>query len=176
MTRIDSASSYRVQGPVMSIAELAKTKPGFVIPASPEQIAELKLHDEQTQAREAATTRYAEQHPDHIYAQVIVDGKVFATVYDSGIAGTAYAIADLSEDGSGLDLAKKRLGEIVKAVHGQVVYSGFQPPPGPAPSTMSEEAERALPKVTARGLGQIMQDMDWALARSRMAADDTSKK
>ena len=176
MTRIDSTSSYRVQGPVISIAELAKTKPGFVIPASPEQIAELKLHEEQMQAREAAVARYAEQHPSSIYAQVIVDGKVFATVYDSGFTSTEYAIAGLSEDYAGLGLAKRRLGEIVKAVDGQIVYSGFQPPPGPAPSTMSEEAERALPKVTARGLSQIMQDMDWALARSRMAAADTTKK
>lgn len=174
MTRIDSANPYRVQGTIISFAELAKTKPGFIIAATPEQIAELKLHEEQMQAREAATARYAAENPSNIYAQVIVDGKVFATVYDSGFTSTQYAIAGLSEDFAGLGLAKRRLGEIVKAVEGQIVYSGFQPPPGQPPSTMTEAAERALPQVTARGLSEIMQEM--MLARAHASAGDTSKK
>jgi hypothetical protein len=173
MSRIDSASPYRVQGPVTSFAKLAKTKPGFAIPATPEQIEELKLHEQQSQAREAAAVRYAEQHPDKIYAQVIVNGSVFATVYDSGSAGTQYAIPGLSEDGSGLALAKKRLDEIVQAVQGRVVYDNFVPPLGPPPSTVPESA---LPQVTARNLADMARDMDRALARSRMAAEDATKK
>lgn len=171
MSRIDTSSPYRVQGPVISFAELAKTKPGLVIPMPPEQMEELKLHDQQTQAREAAAASYAAQHPDKIYAQVIVNGSVFATVYDSGTAGTQYVIPGLSEDGSGLELAKKRLGEIVRAVKGQVVYDNFVPPLGPAPSTLPESA---LPQVSARGLADMAHEL--ALARSRMAAQDISKK
>jgi hypothetical protein len=82
MSRIDSPPSFRVQGEVTSLGKMAKEKPGFAIAATAGQIAELTLHEEQTQAREAAAVRYADQNPDKIYAQVVVEGKVMATVYD----------------------------------------------------------------------------------------------
>lgn len=172
MSRIDSAPPYRVEGPVTSIAELAKSKPGLVTQLSADQIAELKLHDEQAQAREAASQRYAEQNPSKIFAQVLVQGKVFATVWDSGSAGTQYAIPGLSEGNAGVDLARRRVADIVKAVGGQVSYANFQAPAGPAPAVVPESA---LPKVTARGLNDMVQDMNWALTRSRMSIDDPSK-
>ena len=60
MSRIDSTPSFRVQGEVISLGKLAKEKPGFAIPATAEQVAELKSHDEQSQAREAAAVAPAE--------------------------------------------------------------------------------------------------------------------
>lgn len=171
MSTINASSIYRVQGNVMKIADIAKEKPGFVIPATEEQIQELKLHDEQTRQREAAVAQYAEQHPSKMFGQVIVNGEVIATVYDSGSAETRQQIAGLklTEDGSGLDLARTRLDEITKAVKGQVIYSNFVTRPGPASAVVSESA---LPQVTARSLNQMAREMDWALMRSRMI-DDT---
>lgn len=170
MSTINASSAYRVQGNVMKIADIAKEKPGFVIPATEAQIQELKLHDEQTRQREAAVAQYAEQHPSKIFGQVIVNGEVIATVYDSGSAETQQQIAGLTltEDGSGLDLARTRLDEITKAVKGQVIYSNFVPRPGPAPAVVPESA---LPQVTARNLNQMAREMDWALMRSSMIND-----
>ena len=175
MSRIDSPNPYRVQGEVISIAELAKTRPGMIRAATAEQIAEMSLYEQQTREREAAVARYAQEHPANIYAQVVVDGKVMATVYDSGIAGTVHNVPGLklTEDGEGLSLAKTRLAEIMRAIPGKVIYDNFVPPDGPAPSTIPESA---IPKVTARHLGQILQDMDWDLARTRMANDESIKK
>ncbi|MBC7858621.1 MAG: hypothetical protein H7Z39_07525 [Burkholderiaceae bacterium] len=130
MTSISSASPYRVLGPVISIAELAKTRPGMVIPATQAEIAEEKLYHEQFQARLDAIGHYTEQHPDKVYAQVIVDSKVVATVYESGSANTRDRISRLTENGSGLDLAKKRLEDILREVKGKVIYSDFLPSPG----------------------------------------------
>jgi hypothetical protein len=176
MSSIGSSTSFRFEGQVISIAELAKTKPGLIRAATPEQIAELSLYEKQTQEREAAVNRYAREHPDHIYAQVMVNGEVAATVYDSGIAGTVQNIPGLklTEDGQGLDLAKTRLAEIMRAIPGKVIYDHFVEPPGPAPS--SNIPDWAIPKVTARNLSQMLQDMDWSAARTRMANDESIKK
>lgn len=174
MSRIDSLNSYRVDGPVTSIAELAKNKPGFAMPATASQIEELKSHDAQMRAREAAASSVP-QLPDKIYAQVVVNGEVVATVYDSGTASTQQNIPGLklTEDGEGLALAKTRLAEITKAIPGKVVYDNFV---SPSITPSSGTPESALPKVTARGLNEMVQDMDWKLARSRMAVDEPIKK
>lgn len=171
MSRIDSTPSFRVQGEVTSLGKLAKEKTGFAIPATAEQIAELTLHDEQSQVREAAAAGYADQNPDKIYAQVVVEGKIMATVYDSGFTATEQSShgLKLTEDGQGLALAKSRLEEIIKAIPGKVIYSNFVPQMK-APS--SDVPESALPKVTARGLSAMAQEMSWNLARARMAATD----
>lgn len=175
MSRIDSTPSFRVQGEVISLGKLAKEKPGFAIPATAEQIAELKSHDEQSQAREAAAVRYAEQNPDKIYAQVVVEGKIMATVYDSGFTSTQHNVPGLklTEDGQGLALAKARLDEVIKAMPGEVIYSNFVPQMK-APS--SSIPDSALPKVTARGLSEMAHEMSWNLARSRMDAADVETK
>lgn len=85
MSSIDSASPYRVQGPATSFGELAKTTPTTATAMPEEFVAELKLHEEQVEARNRARFAYVRENPDQIYAQVSLDGKVVATVYESGI-------------------------------------------------------------------------------------------
>lgn len=171
MSSIDSASPYRTQGMVTSIAELAKKKPGMAYQMPTELVAEAKLHDEQLAARAEANLRYAQQHPDQIYAQVTVGGKIVATVYDSGVTffHEGRHAATLTEDGAGLALADARIADILKTVPGEVKYDDFV-----APNALSARSapESALPKLTARSLLQIMQDLEWTLARSRMGGDD----
>jgi hypothetical protein len=175
MSRIDSSNPYRVQGPVTSIAELAKNKPGFVVPATAAQIDELQSHQAQSEAREAAGARQTAQNADPIYAQVVLDGEVVATVYASGIAATQQTIPGLklTEDGQGKALAKTRLDEIMKAIPGAAIYDNFV---RPASAPSSAIAEAAPPTVTARGLNDMVRDLDWDLARSRMTLDDALKK
>jgi hypothetical protein len=175
MSRIDSKPSFRVQGEVTSLGKMAKEKPGFAIPATAGQVAELKLYEEQTQAREAAAVRHADQNSDKIYAQIVVEGKVMATVYDSGFTATEQSVPGLklTEDGQGLALAKTRLDELMKAMPGTVIYGDFVPQLH-APS--SGIPESSLPKVTARSLGEMAQEMSWNHARARMAAADVDKK
>jgi len=171
MSRIESSSSFRVQGPVTSIAELAKDKPGFVIAATPEQVAELKLREAQMQAREAAAVRHARENPDPVYAQIVSNGKVVATVYASGSAGTVQNLGiKLTEDGYGLPLAKTRLAELSKALGGEIVYAKG-PVKAPAPLLESN-----LPQVTARGLNDMVHDFEWALARARMQGGASGKE
>jgi hypothetical protein len=170
MPRIESAHPYRVQGSAVSIAELAQKKPGFIIPATDAQIAELAQHGEQMQAREAAAARHAAGNPDPVYAQIVANGKVLATVYASGSASTQQNLnLRLTEDGAGLALAQTRLAELSKAIQGEVVYAKG-PLQAPAPLRDAD-----LPQVTARGLNEMVRDMDWALARSRMAGAADSK-
>ena len=175
MSSIPSSSAYRVLGPVISVAEFAKTRPGMVIAATPEQIEELKLHDEQVQARTDAINRYAEQHPDKVFAQVIVNNQMVATVYDSGSSLTLNPISGLTEHGSGLDLAKARLADFKRELGGRVIYSDFLPAPASS-APIPESVERTLPKVTARSLNGMADSMSWLVARSRMAAADPAKK
>lgn len=44
MSRINSSNSYRLEGPAISIAELAKTKPGLILAADDPRIKELNAH------------------------------------------------------------------------------------------------------------------------------------
>lgn len=168
MSTINSTGAYRLQGNAIGIAELAKQKPGLVIPATPEQVAELKMHDEQNMARAEAVRQYAEKNPSKIFGQVVVNGEVIATVYDSGSARTERNIdgLKLTNDGSGTELAQKRLHEIVQASKGRVIYSNFVSPPGPAPAVVPDNV--ALPQVTARSMNQMAREMEAALVRSRM--------
>lgn len=176
MTRIDSASPYRVQGTMISIAELAKSKPGFVISATPEQLAELKLREEQEQVRAAAVASYAKQNPDQVYAQIILpNGQVFATVRESGSTRTPYEFPGLIEDGAGVDLAEKRLAQIAKAVGGEVNYSDL-PSTANAGATIPDSVMENMPQVTARNLTAILQSMDWSLARSRITGPEPAEK
>lgn len=167
MSTINANGAYRLQSNAVGIAELAKQKNGFVIAATPEQVAELKLHDEQKMVRAEAVKQYAEQNPSKIFGQVVVNGEVIATVYDSGSARTERNIdgLQLTDEGSGAELAQKRLNEIVQASKGQIIYSNFVPPSGPAPAVVPDAA---LPQVTARSLNQMASEMEAALVRSRM--------
>lgn len=183
MTSIPSANPYRVLGPVISVAELAKTRPGMVIPATQAEISQEKLYHEQFQARLDAIGHYTEQHPDKVYAQVIVDSKVVAAVYESGSAYTRDPISKLTENGSGLDLAKKRLEDILREVKGKVIYSDFLPSPGRGGAAIPDSVFATFPKVTAhlptppaRQVNEFGEDLSWLLARSRMAAGGPSKE
>jgi len=173
MSSIDSASPYRVQGPVTSFGELAKTKPTIATAMPEEFVAELKLHEEQVEARRRAQFEYGRANPDQIHAQVSLGGKVVATVYESGITSLergAYG-ANLTEHGDGLDLAKARVADILKAAGGEVRYSDFEAQPGWVASNVPESV---LPKVTARGLIDLLRAMDWDQARARMVTGDAS--
>ncbi len=167
MSRIDSGNPYRVQGPITSFSELAKKNPDMVFKMPDELVAEAKLHDEQMAARLEAGRLYAEQHPDKIHAQITMGGKTVATIYDSGVTRLereAYG-AQLTIDGEGLALADARIADILKAVPGAVKYGDFT---DPGRLSARGAPESVLPKVTARSLMQIMQDLDWKLARARI--------
>ena len=176
MSRIDAASSFRVQGEVISFAELAKNKPGFAIRATDEQIQEMKLHDAQMQAREAAAQKYATEYPDRVYAQVFVNGQLAGWVHESGGAATVQNNVPglhFTEDGSGLDLAKTRLAEMLKAFPASATVKYLDLPPRDEPFG---GLESMLPPVTARGLSQFADEMSWNLARTRMEAETGGKE
>jgi hypothetical protein len=172
MSRIDSASPYRVQGTVISIAELAKTKPGLVHAASADQLAQIKPHEEQPEARKAATAHYAAEHSDQIHAQVVFNAKVMAAVYDAGatIAHQNVPGLKLIENGEGMALANAGLDELMQAIPGKVIYDNFVPPLKAPSSNMPESV---LPAVAVRGLVDLMRDMGRDLARSRTMLDET---
>ena len=50
MSRIDSSNPYRVQGEVISIAELAKTKPGLIVAADDPKVAPFQKRMAEIQA------------------------------------------------------------------------------------------------------------------------------
>ena len=125
---------------------------------------ELKLWEAQTKVREEVAERYAGQHPDKVYGQVVVNGKPFATVYDSGGSETPYQMPGMPSDGSGSGLAEARLAYIAKATGGKVIRSNFFPTLG---GSYSSVPESELPRVTVRSLDQILQDM---IMRSRIDA------
>lgn len=73
MSRIDSPNPYRVQGEVISIAELAKTKPGLIVAADDprvtpfeERMAEIQAVLKREYPGEFAPPR-AEANPGQIY-------------------------------------------------------------------------------------------------------------
>jgi hypothetical protein len=167
MSNINATGAYRLTGTAISISSLEKNKPGMVIKATDEQIAEMKLHEEQVQARETANKHYAEQHPDKVYGQVVVDGKLFATVYDSGVASTPYQIPGLSDEGFGTELAQTRLSEIAKAANGKIIHSNFFPDAG---GSFRGAPESKLPPITARSLIDFTRELSWARERSQMEA------
>jgi len=144
---------YRIEGPVVRLAELLERNGGQgLIKATPEQIAEMALYEQQMQAREAAGARHAASHPDQVHGQVVVGGKLFATVYQSGSAVTPYAMR-MTENGTGTTLANARLADIAKAAGGQVIYDHFLPT---SAITGAEVPEAALPPVTARNHQDIL--------------------
>lgn len=150
--RAASTKNFRVEGPVYRLEDLAKSKgrPLFSMKMTEDQIKESKLHDEQVQARSLINASYAEAHPYKPIGQVLVDGKLFATVYDSGAFGTAYRMAGLGDQ----DLSPTaRLEEIARAVKGEIIYSNLFPDSG---AGGAGAPEWMLPPVTARSLSEIL--------------------
>lgn len=186
MTSINSTGQLRVQGVVVSVAEFAKNKPGMVRQATDEQIAEHKAWEEQSQLRAEAISRYADSHPNPIVGQVLVDGKVFATVFSPGGVEMAHALPGLSD----AQLSPEdRLAEIARLTKGEVRRSDFLPTLGGRYSTIPDDVAATLPKVTARPFGgppertgTLEQELADAFERSRInltteatAADDLTK-
>ena len=74
MSRIDSNNPFRVQGEVISIAELAKTKPGLIVAADDPRVAPFKERMAEIQAvlkrehPEEFAPRRAEADPGQLYA------------------------------------------------------------------------------------------------------------
>ncbi|USX17812.1 hypothetical protein NHH82_18210 [Oxalobacteraceae bacterium OTU3REALA1] len=73
MSRIDSPNPFRVQGEVISIAELAKTKPGLIVAADDPRVAPFQERMAEIQAvlkreyPEEFAPRRAEANPGQIY-------------------------------------------------------------------------------------------------------------
>jgi hypothetical protein len=68
----------------------------------------------------------ADNRPDNIYAQIQLNGKTVATIYNSGATETSNAIAAKtkhSDDGQGPELAQQRAEELAAAAGGKIVKS-----------------------------------------------------
>lgn len=167
MSSIDSSSRYKIQGPVFSFAELAKNKPDMFL--SPQkfteaQIKEIAEHEKQVQRREEAVNRYAEAHPDPIHGQVMVDGKLFATVYDSGAFELPYRDPYLEKLSGSADTLLEQIAQHTK---GEIKRSDFLPPLyGPG----AVVPDSVLPPITARSPSDIFNELYEDLMRSRVAA------
>ena len=158
MTLIDPRTGAKTTGKVMHLDASTAIK------MTEAELNEVKAWEAQTKAREDANHAYAMQHPDKVYAQVVVNGKLFATAYDSGVTETPYSMSGLPEGDAGSSLAEARLSYIAKATGGKIIRSDFFPAAG---GSYRGAPESILPPVTARSLGQILQDM---LMRSRIDA------
>lgn len=147
-----STNLFRVEGQVYRLEDLANSKgrPFFTVKMTEDQTNESQLHDQQVEARSLINASYAEAHPYKPVGQVLVDGKLFATVYDSGAYGTAYRMASLSNQ---VLSPTARLEEIARAAKGEVIYSNLLPDSG---AGGAGAPEWMLPPVTARSLSEIL--------------------
>jgi hypothetical protein len=152
-----SESAYRVNGPVYTLEEIASSKGGKLAAykMTDSQVNEIKLREEQEKAREAANFEYAKANQYQPAGQIIVEGKVFATVYDSGSFEISRALSGLSEDSLS---PADRLAEIAKKVKGEIITSDLLPTLGGWGGPSAPES--MLPPLTARSLQEIlMQDI-----------------
>lgn len=124
MTTISSianayAEQYRLrdEGSRTGLAEAMQANPDIVRPLSPEEMAAMRAME--------TPSAPAEARPERIYGQVLVHGKVFATVFESGIALMDRDVPGLSGGGAGTGLAQARLREIAQAVGGEVRRNAF---------------------------------------------------
>jgi len=164
---LPSTSQYRVDGPVYSIEEMAKSNGGplIAIKMTEAQVNEVKLREQQEKARESISFDYAKAHQYQPVGQVIVDGKLIATVSDAGSFELAYEIPNLSKQS--LNPAD-RLAEIARAVNGEIIHSNLLPTMG---GWMGPSApESALPPITARSLTEIF-DQEIAPAMENKIAE-----
>jgi hypothetical protein len=179
MSTINPAAIRVMLGGTVKYVVPIEIKSTSVIKSTDEQISEFKLWEAQTQARSEAIDRYMSQQqfqqpPDKIYGQVVVKGKIFSTVYDSGISSAPYDIPGMPSDGSGTGLAEARLAHIAKAAKGTIIYSDFLPAPASSGSFRAPP-ESMLPQVTARSLSDMVAEMSWARDRAKMEAELAAK-
>ena len=148
-----STDAYRVSGPVYRFSDMLEVsgKALVAVKMTDAQIAEAKLHDQQVAAREQANFSYAQSHQYQPVGQVFVNGKLVATVLDSGGYETSSAIPGLSEATLS---PPERLSEIARAVNGKISYADFV-----ATGSWSGPAapEAMLPPLTARSRMEIFE-------------------
>lgn len=182
MSRIESSTSFRIQGPVTSIGQMVEQKQMVAFKLPEHLQAELALHDQQVEARLEANRAAAAANPDKVFAQIVKNGQVVAMVYDSGTAFTQQNMPGLklTEDFAGQSLADRRLAELMSAVPGTVIYDNFLPLPGQTSASDIKSSSRVdqslLPKVTARGLGDMTEEIAAARDAAMMVAGITAKK
>lgn len=153
-----SANPFRVDGPVYTLEEIMSSKGGKLITykMTDAQVNEIKLRGEQEKAREAANFEYAKAHQYQPVGQVIIDNKVFATVYDSGNFELARSLPGLSEDSLN---AADRLTEIAHKVNGEIITTDLLPTFGSWSGASAPES--MLPPFTARSLQEILMQDIW---------------
>ncbi len=66
-----------------------------------------------------------DNHPDNLYAAVVKNGEVIATLYNSGAIQSSNAVANtmkgqLSNDGNGPDLAQRRAEQVASSLGGEI--------------------------------------------------------
>lgn len=116
---MSSISSTRID-----IAQLKQLPMPAAIKMSDSQIAAMRATMEAQYRRPVGP---ADNAPENIYAQVKVNGKVVATLYNSGVSETSNAVGGQLQDmlmnpsGSGPQLAQSRAEQIAKALGGTVV-------------------------------------------------------
>lgn len=163
MSTVNSATAYRVLGPVVSFAELQEKCPACFMKIPDDWLEQQKRAEAQDQANLEAIDRYAREHPAKVYGQVVVDGELFATVWDSGSAQFPYPIPGLTDSaGSPLEIAKARLRELAEASGGEVRYSNFLPLPGGGEylhAVIPDSFLASLPKVPLRPLSEVLEEM-----------------
>ncbi|HEY0842769.1 hypothetical protein [Methylotenera sp.] len=150
----NSTNLYRVEGPVYSIEEMVNSKgrPLIAVKMTEAQVNEVKLREQQEKARENVNFNYAQAHQYQPIGQVIVNGKLIATVSDAGTVESPQVIPNLSEQSLS---PADRLTEIARAVKGEIIYSNFLPTMG---GWMGPSApESALPPITARSMSEILE-------------------
>lgn len=171
---VHSTSPFRVEGPVYTLKEMAEIKgvPLLAYKMTDALVSELKLREQQEVAREIANFNYAKAHQYQPVGQVLVDGKVFATVYDAGSFEMAHALPSLSN--TQLSPAD-RLAEIAKAVNGKVITSDLLPTLGGWSGPGAPES--MLPPLTARSLQEIMEEeIRPAMEKERQAWEELTGK
>lgn len=151
---VHPTSRYRVEGPVYSVEDLMKSRgrPLIAVKMTEAQVNEVKLREQQEAVREIVNFNYAKAHQYQPVGQVLVNGKLVATVFDAGSVESPHAIPGLSNQ----DLnPADRLAEIAHAVKGEIIYSNFLPTMGGWGGPGAPES--ALPPLTARSLMDIFQ-------------------
>lgn len=182
MSRIEGSASFKIQGPVTSIGQLVEQKKMVAFKLPEHLQAELAQHDQQMEARQQANQAAAAANPDRVFAQIVKNGQVVAMVYDSGSAYTQQNVPGLklTEDFAGQSLADRRLAELMRAVPGTVIYDNFLPLPGQTSATditsSSKVDQSLLPKVTARGLSDMVDEINAARDAAMLAAGIIQKK
>ena len=148
-----SADADHATGPVYRISDMVEItgKALVAVKLTDAQLAEIKLHDQQVAAREQANLSYALAHQYQPVGQVLVNGRLVATVLDSGAYELSSSIRGLSEASLS---PQERLAEIARAVNGKISYSDFV---ATGSWSGASAPEAMLPPLTARSLMEILE-------------------